>query len=32
MQFKTGRKKKTDQGAHLVNQLKAEQSLRSRMQ
>jgi hypothetical protein len=33
MQFKTGRKKKkTDQAAHLVNQLKAEQSLRSQMQ
>jgi hypothetical protein len=32
MQFKVGRKKKTDQAAHLVNQLKAEQSLRSQMQ
>jgi len=32
MQFKTGRKKKTDQAARIVNQLKAEQSMRSRMQ
>ena len=32
MQFKAGRKKKTDQAAHLVNQLKAEQSLHSQMQ
>jgi len=30
MQFKVGRKK--DQAAHLVNQLRAEQSLRSQMQ
>ena len=33
MQFKVGRKKKKDaQAAHLVNQLRAEQSLRSQMQ
>lgn len=33
MQFFTGRKaKKTDEAAHLVNQLAAEQELRSRMQ
>ena len=36
MQFKVGRKnknkKKNEQAAHLVNQLKAEQSLRSQMQ
>ncbi|MBW2376930.1 MAG: hypothetical protein JRF55_13245 [Deltaproteobacteria bacterium] len=32
MQFKVGRKKKDAQAAHLVNQLRAEQSLRSQMQ
>ena len=32
MQFKVGRKKKKDQAARLVNQLRAEQSLRSQMQ
>jgi hypothetical protein len=32
MQFKTGRKKKNQQAASLVNQLQAEQSLRSQMQ
>jgi hypothetical protein len=32
MQIKTGRKKKNAQAAHLVNQLRAEQSLRSQMQ
>ncbi len=32
MQFKVGRKKKKDEAALLVNQLRAEQSLRSQMQ
>jgi hypothetical protein len=32
MQFKVGRKKKKDQAARLVNQLRAEQSSRSQMQ
>jgi len=32
MQFKLGKKKKDAQAAHLVNQLRAEQSLRSQMQ
>jgi len=32
MQFQPGRKKKNAQAAHLVNQLRAEQSLRSQMQ
>ena len=32
MQFKVGRKKKDAQAAHLVNQLRAEHSLRSQMQ
>jgi len=32
MQFKVGRKKKDAQASHLVNQLRAEQSLRSQMQ
>jgi hypothetical protein len=32
MQFKVGRKKKKDEAARLVNQLRAEQSLRSQMQ
>jgi hypothetical protein len=33
MQLKVGRKsKKKEQAAHLVNQLRAEQSLRSQMQ
>ena len=32
MQFKVGRKKKNAEAARLVNQLRAEQSLRSQMQ
>ena len=32
MQFKVGRKKKKDQAARLVNQLRAEHSLRTQMQ
>ena len=32
MQFKVGRKKKKDEAARLVNQLRAEQSFRSQMQ